>query len=265
VDQLDAASGKILNTFVVQTPGCGGSVWGSPAIDEVAGTVYFATGNHGKNCTGNQYTSSLVELNASDLSFVASWKKPKTLGLGDDDFGSTPTLFSATIKGVTRSMVGLVNKNGVYYAFDRANIGAGPLWTAPIAASGSCPECGQGSISSSSYDGHTLYVAGGSTTIIVNGVSTTCAGSIDALDPATGNFIWRDCLSHPVLAPVTTLPGLVVVGSGPLLLIMSTTDGSQLFSYQEISGGRFWGPATVSNGVLYQGNIDGNFYAFMPK
>src|SRR5947209_19142855 len=48
------------------------------------------------------------------------------------------------INGVSHELVGMQNKNGKYYTFDRANIGAGPLWRAPIAVGGACPQCGQG-------------------------------------------------------------------------------------------------------------------------
>src|SRR5205814_10589746 len=63
-------------------------------------------------------------------------------------------------------------------ALDRANIANGPVWRAQIAVGGSCPECGQGSISSNAWDGSRLYVAGGNTTINGN----TCKGSLRALE-----------------------------------------------------------------------------------
>jgi outer membrane protein assembly factor BamB len=42
--QLDVTTGKIEHTFDVVPGGClGGTVWGSPAIDEAKGTVYIGT------------------------------------------------------------------------------------------------------------------------------------------------------------------------------------------------------------------------------
>src|SRR5258708_24922085 len=81
------------------------------------------------------------------------------------DFGSTPAMFSGTLNGTSTPLVGLQNKNGVYYAFRRAAVSAGPVWRARIAAAGQCPECGKGDIPPSAWDGQRLYIAGGNTTI----------------------------------------------------------------------------------------------------
>lgn len=132
--QMDLATGTILHTFNVVPDGCtGGSVWGSPTIDEKTGMLYFATGNPGRCSQREPYTIALVELQASNLSFVASWRVPDIKG--DSDFGSTPTLFQARINGIQHKMIGLINKNGIYYAFDRSNIAAGPLWQDQLALS----------------------------------------------------------------------------------------------------------------------------------
>ena len=45
----------------------------------------------------------------------------------DSDFGDTPTIFTATIGGTTHRLIGVTNKNGVYYALDEANIAQGPV------------------------------------------------------------------------------------------------------------------------------------------
>jgi outer membrane protein assembly factor BamB len=162
-------------------------------------------------------------------------------------------------------MVGLVHKNGLYYAFDRNAIGNGPVWTAQVAYGGSAPEDGQGSISSSAWDGRRLYVAGGHTTIDRN----YCAGSVRALNPENGSLLWEDCLTNgPVLAPVTVIPGIVVVEEGPAFDVLNATSGKALFVYRDANTySTFDGPATISNGVLYVGNLDGILYAFglIPK
>jgi outer membrane protein assembly factor BamB len=183
----------------------------------------------------------------------------------DSDFGATPTLFTAKLRGVPHTMVGLVHKNGLYYAFDRNAIGKGPVWTAHIAYGGSAPEDGQGSISASAWDGKWLYVAGGHTTVDGN----DCAGSVRALDPGDGSVLWVRCLNHgPVLAAVTAIPGILVVEEGPTFDVLNTTSGTTLFDYTDANAySTFDGPATVSNGVLYIGNLDGILYAFglLPK
>jgi hypothetical protein len=157
-------------------------------------------------------------------------------------------------------MVGIQNKNGVYYAFDRSSLSSGPVWKTKIAVAGECPECGQGNISSSSWDGTHLYVAGGTTAI--NGVK--CAGSVQALQPGTGNIAWQNCLQGgPVIGAVTAVPGVVFLGQGPYFVGFDASAGNTLFSYQDTNAGSdFWGPASISNGVAYIGNQDGTLFAF---
>ncbi|MDQ6645173.1 MAG: hypothetical protein M3Y76_12060 [Chloroflexota bacterium] len=71
----------------------------------------------------------------------------------DADFGGTPTLFTTSIRGTVHKLVGAVDKNGIYYAFDRTSVSSGPVWQRPIAIPGAYPQCGQGSISSSAWNG----------------------------------------------------------------------------------------------------------------
>jgi polyvinyl alcohol dehydrogenase (cytochrome) len=259
--QLNATTGQIQHTFNAVPNGCiGAGVWSSPAIDDATGMLYFTTGNADpKNCKGKEpLASAIVELNTTDLSLVSSWQATAN-GALDYDIGATPTLFTATIGGVTHQMIGVVSKDGNYYALDRTNLSVGPLWKATISVAGSGPETGNGSISSGSYDGTYLYQAGGITTI--NGQK--CMGSLRAMDPNTGNFIWQICLSSPVLDPVISSPGLVVVGWAKNMYVVNSATGQNLFTYVDTtSNARFWGAATISNGVLYDGSRSGKLFAF---
>lgn len=251
--QLDAVTGVILHTFYTVPSGCvGASVWGSPTIDETTGMLYFATGNGGSCSTAERFQEALIEVSATDLSLIASWQVPKAQRVGDGDFGTTPTLFQATINGTLHKMIGLINKSGIYYAFDRSSIGAGPLWQLSLTT-------GTQSISPSAWDGTNLYVA--TDTATVNGVS--CNGSLNALNPATGAFIWQVCLHAKPYAAVTCIPGLLILGLGKGLVIFDAVSGSRLFHFQDSStNSDFWGSASVSNGILYEGNMDGILYAF---
>ncbi len=261
VVQVNTSTGAIQHTFNVVPSGCiGGSVWGSPTIDTKTKIIYFATGNEGACGQAETMTDALVALHASDLSLVGFWQIPLPQQVGDGDFGSTPTLFKATIQGTVHQMIGLINKNGVYYAFDRTNISAGPLWEDQLAAPISMRGTGN-NISSSAWDGSTLYAAAAVTTI--NGMS--CSGSIRAINPADGSYLWQVCLSHNVQDPVTAVPGLVELGSGMNMFIFDAKTGNQLFSFQDTNKNSiFNGPGSISNGVLYQGNADGILYAFGP-
>jgi outer membrane protein assembly factor BamB len=263
VVQVNASTGLIQNTFNIVPNGClGGAVWGTPTIDETTGMIYFGTGNAGtKSCTQPlPLGQALVELNATDLSFVAAWQVPASDTVGkDDDFGSSPTLFNATINGVSRAMIGIVNKDGDYYAFDRTNISTGPLWKNKISVGGAAP-AKNASIPAAAYDGTALYAAGSLTTI----GGQQCAGSLQKLDPATGTVLWADCLSASVLAPTLAVPGLVIVGSGNNMDVVDSSTGNILYTYQDISTlhADFWGAATVSGGILYETSASGTLFAF---
>lgn len=262
--RLNANTGTVQKTFYTVPAGCrGAGVWSSPAIDARAGKVYFATGNAVPCSRRQPLETSLVEVSASTLRLVGHWQVPSSQHGRDSDFGATPTLFTATTGGKARAMVGLQNKNGVYYAFDRAHIGAGPVWRAQIAGPGPCPECELGDVSPSAWDGRDLYIAGGIATI--NG--TRCQGSLRAVHPATGRLIWRRCLrSGAVLGAVTAVRGVVVVGTGSRLIALNARTGATLFHYRDPRrGSLFWSGASFSDGVMYVGNQDGRLYAFSPR
>jgi polyvinyl alcohol dehydrogenase (cytochrome) len=250
--QMDASTGKVLHTFDTVPDGCtGGSVWGSPTLDIANNALYFGTGNWWPGCpTAERYAVALVKLRLSDLALLDSWQIPQPEQIPDSDFGTTPTLFDATIGGVRRQMVSLVNKNGVYYAFDRATIERGPVWSVELSK--------RYTISPSVWDGNHLYV--GSKATDYQGQS--CSRALSALNPATGAYIWRHCMPDgAVVGAITAIPGVVIASEGNAFLVLSTVDGHTLFSYTHANAS-FVGPASISNGVLYIGSYTGGLYAF---
>jgi outer membrane protein assembly factor BamB len=260
VVRMNAATGTVQNKLNTVPAGCeGASVWGSPTVDAATGDVYFATGNAGSCGSAEPLALAVVQANSS-LKLIGSWQVPsKNVPNNDSDFGSTPTLFHASISGAVHQMVGLANKNGIYYAFDRSAVSHGPLWQKRIASAGTCPTCGQGDISPSAYDGQHLLVGAGKTTI--GGVA--CAGSIREMQPATGKTVWATCLqSGPVVGAVTAVPGVAFFGAGNSMYAVGTSTGHILWSHQATSNGAFDGAATISNGQVYFGNLNGNLYAF---
>jgi polyvinyl alcohol dehydrogenase (cytochrome) len=259
--QMNAATGAIQHTLYTVPAGCiGASVWGSPTVDTATGDIYFGTGNAG-SCGSPEPLAVAVVQTDSSLRLLSSWQIPsRQLPNKDSDFGSTPTLFHATISGVVHRMVGLQNKDGIYYAFDRRAVSGGPLWQKRMSVGGETPQGGKADISPSAYDGHHLFV--GSEETQIGGV--TCAGSIRGLRPATGNAVWADCLqSGPVLGAVTAVPGVAFVGAGNTVYAVNTSTGGLLWHRQDTNtGSHFWGAAAISNGLVYIGNKDGNLYAF---
>lgn len=253
VVQLDASTGNILHSFsTVPTPCRGASVWMVPTIDIADQTLYISTGNKGDCRVPETLSFALIKLSAIDLSFIDSWQLPLADQRGDNDFGNTPTLFTATINGQQREMIGVVNKDGVYYAFDRSHISAGPIWQFDLS---SAPN----NIASSAWDGNTLYTA--STLTTING--KTCKGSVRAQNPATGAVKWAYCAPGKIIASLAAIPGVVFAGSNNQLIALNAATGAQLFSYTDTSKQSiFWGCCTVANGIVYAGNQAGNLYAF---
>ena len=272
VFKLDATTGAVQATFHTVPEGCrGGDVWSSPTIDPTTGELFLGTGNvesptdiaagADPSCASQAaepYAQSLIELDTSDLSLQAVYQPPDNFG--DADFGATPTLFDATAGGTTTPMVGLVNKNGIFYAFDRADISAGPAWTYDVGIPGTTGPANAEYSSSATYDGTSLFVGGDIGQ--VNG--QTCPGTLSALDPATGQARWELCLPGRILGAVTSAPGIVEANAGDTALVLDAGTGANLFSFTDPNNNLFWGPAYIGDGVMYVSNNDGNLFAFTP-
>jgi len=265
--KLNGVTGGISGIFKIVPDGClGGSVWGSPSIDTSDGSLYVATGNPDACSVPEPYTEAVLKIRTADMTLLGSWQVPQSERFGDDDFGSTPTLFAGTVTptGAKRKLVGVVNKNGTYYVFDRANISAGPVARLKTALPpNQCPDCDEGevvSVSPSAWDGVNLYVAG--ITITIKG--KTYPGNVAAFNPNDLSLaLWRTGLSMGhVLASVTAAPGLVVVGAGATIVVMSSTTGTILFKGLQPNSGIFFGAPTISHGVLYEGDTAGHLYAY---
>ena len=257
--QLNRTTGALQHAINLVPNGCvGAGVWGSPTIDTNAKTIYFTTGNSDPSCASPEpLGEAIVEVNASNLGLLGSWKVPPQQQQDDPDFGSTPTLFTRVVSGKAQSLVGAINKNGIFYALKRGALASGPVWETRIAAGGGNPTTGSGDAASAAYDGTRLYVGGDATTI----GTTSCAGSVNALNPSTGAFIWRHCFTGGfVLGGVTGASGgVVAVGEGNHIAILSAANGTTAHTFT--GAGTFWGPPSIANGALYEGDLSGNLYA----
>jgi polyvinyl alcohol dehydrogenase (cytochrome) len=216
VKSYDQATGKPIATGWMMPPGYAGSgVWTSPAVS--ADGLYVTTGSTYANTqvshpptvknTFNQY--SIVKLNPVTLAQTGKWPAPPTT-LGDPDFASSPVLFSATIGGKQVPMVGACQKTGQFFALRRDTMKL--VWEYQV---GQGSEEGQTACDSGGvWDGHRLFVGGDGTTI----GSTTYAGSVRQLDPASGKAIWQTGLS------ATPLGSGTINGASPPILAYAGTD-----------------------------------------
>jgi len=252
--QLNRVTGALQHNFKVVPNGCtGGGVWGSPTVDAAAGTIYFDTGNAGRCGSSEPLAPAVVEVHASGLSLVGSWAVPPAQQGADSDFGATPTLFKGVVGGQSHPLVGVINKNGLFYAFERDALGSGPVWRTRIAKGGDNPTVGNGDVAPAAFDGTTLYVGGDAT--------GSCSGSVNALNPSNGAFIWRHCFTGGfVLGGVTGASGgVVAAGKGSNIAVLSAATGASLFTFTGV--GPFWGPPSIAGGTLYEGDMAGNLYA----
>jgi polyvinyl alcohol dehydrogenase (cytochrome) len=212
--EYSQATGKRQASYYTVPKGMvGGSIWSTAAVAS-NGDIYVGSGNVLPPTPSNEGTSeSVIELNPKGLAQIAYWQIPLADQPSDDsDFGASVSLFKTVLPGGTSAtpMVGVCNKNGVYYALEQDDLAAGPVWQTRVAAvntgnDGMSPAC----LTSTVVDGDNLYVGGTATTI--NG--TSYAGSIDDLNASTGAFIWQDGLSSSVLG-TASLDGSGVLAVG---------------------------------------------------
>ncbi len=224
--RVDLNTHQIVNIFnVVPTGQVGGGIWTSPSLDTTTNTIYVTTGTEAN--TSQSFSQAFVALDASTLTVKSSWKLPEADAVPDSDFGNTPILFN-DVSG--NPMVAAINKNGYVYAFNRANLNAGPLWKQQIAVGGDCPQCGQGSISSGAFGNGALYLAGGETGINGQGY----LGSIRSLDPATGNYHWQHGTPATIYGALAYTNGLVIDGAGSVLEVLERQVSQMARSLQGI-------------------------------
>ncbi len=183
----------------------GASVWGSAGLAS-NGTIIVGTAN-GKPYHGSQPPNdeSIVDLNPNTLALESAWQVPKSQQIGDGDFGASPTMFTATLNGVSTPMVGDCNKNGIYYAFRQDDLAAGPVWQQRITVPypGSSEECDSAAI----WNGTDLIEGGGAPS---SSSEPAFSGSVVALNPDTGAVIWDTHLNGTIVGSPTEDGGGVV-------------------------------------------------------
>ena len=222
VQAFNQATGATTGSyFVVPAGKVGGSVWSSVASD--GKSAWVTTGNPDPRGTQVYDSYSIVRLTLPGLTRVD--KSTVTLPLtADKDFGSSPTLFTASLNGTPTPMVGACNKNGVYYAWRSGNLAAGPVWHDQVGNSShetnNLPDM---CISSSAWDfsRNALYIAANGTTI--NG--KPAGGSVRQVNPATGAYGWQTAL------PCVPLASPSLNGSSDLLAVSTWCASGTAYTY----------------------------------
>jgi outer membrane protein assembly factor BamB len=248
--QISLSTHQVVNSYnTVPSGQVGGGIWTSPSIDPSTNTIFVTIGNLTP-------TAEIVALDATTLAVKSSWSVPVSDAAaagGDSDFGTSPILFTDPNGD---QLLGAINKDGIGYVFNRNNLAAGLVWEKQIAVGGTCPECGDGSVSSAAFGNNTLFMAGGNA--VINGKGYK--GSVNALDPATGTYLWQHSTPNFVIPALAYSNGLVLDGAGTTLEVLNALNGTRLWSYT--TGGTFYAEPTVANGQVFAGSTDDNVYAF---
>ena len=190
--------------------GCvGAGIWTSPTVDPRDGSIYV-THRDTKHVPPARRLDGAVDREAqSQRPGVSCRSGPCPLSeqvFGDEDFGGTPTLFTATINGVPRARVGALNKDGLFFAGDRNNVAVGPVWQSSVADPKRQPALDRlGQLGREVHlrwrrrrDDH----------------GASCYGNISALDQATGAFVWRSCQTSFMTVGLTEVSGDTHRGCG---------------------------------------------------
>jgi polyvinyl alcohol dehydrogenase (cytochrome) len=291
VAALDAATGNLLwqthtieDAIFYQADGkthsgyAGAAVWSStPVVDRKRKSLYVTTGNNyavPKGVTSVDPKNHMDSVMALDLDTGAiKWARSivdldvwtfADMNGPDADFGCGANLFTATIGGKPRDLVGAGQKSGVYTALD-ADTGA-IVWQTNVGPGGHLGGIHWGT----AVDGQRIYVGvnnENSISFTLGGKGAHAGESITvgawaALDPATGAILWQ--VANPasptvanganVNGPVTVVGGVVFVGSmdpAGTMYALDASSGNVLWSFQ--AGGTVYGGPAVVGGVVYWG------------
>jgi len=193
VQSFSQQTGSLRHTFWTDPAGqVGASVWSSVAA--TTDWVWATTGDPKFTGTQLYHAYSFLRLKSATLRLSGSWQLALPQA-ADLDFGSSPTLFRASLHGVPTALVGACSKNGRYYALRRNALRRGPVWSVRV---GVAAHLGEGMcLASAAWNARAgeLYLAGNGTTI--NGKDY--AGSVREVNAGTGKVRWARGLGCGVL------------------------------------------------------------------
>ncbi|MDE1871479.1 MAG: PQQ-binding-like beta-propeller repeat protein [Candidatus Micrarchaeota archaeon] len=258
-------NGTIAWNTLTGGPDGGDGVWSSVVIDPSLNSLYFGTGNpYSNNTSANSlYGYSVISLNAT-TGHMNWFDQVCTQGLnacGDADFGSTPNLFTVTIKNSTHNVVGIGNKDGSYYIFDRSS--GAQLENFPVGTAETQANPDGGIIGLAAMNGTTnpeLFIPS------YYHPNSTTSGVVEALNPSTGAVAWRFTTPGTVDGSVTTIPGAVLFGDQDgNIYVLSMASGAELFHYKIPEG--IAGGVSDAEGYILAGGLTGSkntlgLYAF---
>ncbi len=279
---LDATTGKLRwKTHMVPEGYTGGAVWGStPVVDHRTGLLHVATGNNysvpngvcrypgQENCKPDVPDNHIDSIVALDLKTgKIAWAK-RTLDADmstnfnhedgpDYDFDAGPNLFTTTMAGQERILLGAGQKSGVYWALDPQT--GDVVWHTKV---------GPGSLLGgmmwgTAADGKRVYASIGNLNHESVAVTTpkgqmTTDGIWAAVDAATGKVLWRTADPQQMMDTVAMSEANGVVyagslaGSGANMYALDAATGEIKWKFE--SGGAVVSGAAIVDGTVYWGS-----------
>ena len=265
VQSFSQHTGRLRHSFWTDPPGhVGASVWSSAAVTK--SWVWVTTGDPLFTGAHLYHAYSVLRLNARTLALRGAFQ----LKLGqaaDLDFGSSPTLFHITVRGVPSVLVGACSKDGRYYALRRDALGRGPIWSVQV---GAPAHTGRGMCLASAVwsDGTSqLYLAGNATTI--NG--HTYDGSVREVNPVTGKIRWATGLGCGVVGTPTldaatgvlAVPTLDPCRAASLAVYLLNAASGRILGTLPLNAGAFAQPVFAGK-YLFVADESGQVTAYTP-
>jgi outer membrane protein assembly factor BamB len=264
--------------------GCTG-VWSSAAVDEDRGLLFFATSACTESGNARPFEEAIVALH---LDGTPAWRwKPRPVDAQDLDFGAVPNLFSISVGGGSRDVVGEGGKDGTYYVIDRDGVNAvtGVRWddadpsALPYWHTNVVQGAGQGGIIATAAVDETarrVYFSTAPGTDVFNPRRPT----VHALDADTGAIVWENTTEPQAdasFAPTSAIPGVIFVGKdlGAALRAYDAGTGVKLASVTLPGGFTLASAPAVVDGTVILGagagersddpTDDGNVAAHLPQ
>lgn len=233
--------------------GCG-SVWSPVSVDLERELLYFSSSNCDTDDDPQtpeppppmpKYDEALVAM-TFDGRVAWSWR-PREVDNDDLAFGAAPNLFTATVEGQEREVVGLGGKDGTYYLLDRdgENELTGtiePYWQRQVVPGGDIggmtgtPAVGEGRV----YFGTALGESG-------EDPQAPFAWALQATD---GELVWSSEEAPPFYGASSAVPGLVFMGGVDGQLHAYDAETGELLVALPLEGLGFSQPVIVGGEVF---------------
>jgi polyvinyl alcohol dehydrogenase (cytochrome) len=252
--------------------GCG-NVWSSAAYDAGRRLLFTAS----SNCDTDTNPATLrpdppmppydEAIFALRLDGTPAWRwRPREVDNADLAFGAVPNLFTITVGGAPRDVVGIGNKDGTYYVIDRDGVNQStgvrwddadptqlPYWRTNVVRGGAVG----GIIATAAVDeaSRRVFFSTGPGSSVFSPQRPT----VHALDFDTGAIVWQnigEANADASFAPTSVIPGVVFVGGAA---------SGNLRSYDAATGAKLGAtsitfvlaaaPAVVDGHVLVGGGV----------